>query len=211
MAEMHNFQARHLHAITRQIFVAAGTPRHIADSVAGILINANLTGHDSHGVLRIPQYLGWISDDSLHPTAEPKEVKETANTLLVDGQHGFGHYTAKQAIEMAIEKAKTANVACASLVDTRHIGRLGEYAEVAARAGCISIITFGMGIGGTNRVRVVPFGGSVGGLATNPIAVGAPTGDGSPFVADIATSVVAEGKVQVARSKNIALKSSIIC
>ena len=199
MAETHTFRASYLHAVTRQIFMAMDTPRHIADTVAGILVNANLTGHDSHGVLRITLYLDWMRENRLHPTVEPKVVKETDNTLIVNGGYGFGHYTAQASIEMAIEKAKSANVACVSLVDTSHIGRLGEYTEVASRAGCISLITFGTGQGGV--WPVVPFGGAVGGLGTNPIAVGCPTGDDSPFVSDIATSMVAEGKLRVARSK----------
>ena len=210
MVETHNFAASHLHAITRQIFIGAGVPRHIADSVAGILVNANLSGHDSHGVLRIPQYLGWIADGSLQPAAEPSVTKETPNSLLVDGNHGFGHYASLQTIHMAIEKAKTGNVACANLVHMSHIGRLGEYAEAAVRAGCIGVITCGVGLGCTTPTRVVPFGGSVGKLDTNAIAIGVPTGDGAPFIADFATSVVAEGKVRVAQSKNLDLAEGCI-
>ena len=210
MVETHNFTASHLHAITRQIFVGAGAPRHIADSVAGVLINANLSGHDSHGVLRIPQYLGWIADGSLRPAAEPKVVKETPNSLLVDGGQGFGHYASLKTIHMAIEKAKAGNVACANLVHMSHIGRLGEYVEAAARAGCIGIITCGVGLGCTTPTRVVPFGGAVGKLDTNAIAIGVPAGDGESFIADFATSVVAEGKVRVALSKNLDLAEGCI-
>lgn len=208
--ETHNFSASHLHAITRQIFIGAGAPRHIADNVAGVLVNANLSGHDSHGVLRIPQYLGWIADGSLQPAAEPRVVKETPNSLLVDGNHGFGHYASLQTIHMAIEKAKTGNVACANLVHMSHIGRLGEYAEAAVSAGCIGVITCGVGLGRTTPTRVVPFGGSVGKLDTNAIAIGVPTGDSEPFIADFATSVVAEGKVRVTQSKNLDLAEGCI-
>ena len=210
MVETHNFTASHLHAITRQIFMGAGAPRHIADSVAGVLVNANLSGHDSHGVLRIPQYLGWIADGSLQPAAEPRVVKETPNSLLVDGGQGFGHYASLRTIHMAIEKAQTGNVACANLVHMSHIGRLGEYAEAAARAGCIGIITCGVGLGCTTPTRVVPFGGAIGKLDTNAIAIGVPTGDEAPFIADFATSVVAEGKVRVALSKNLDLAEGCI-
>ncbi len=210
MAETHNFTAFHLHAITRRIFMAAGAPRHIADSVAGVLVNANLSGHDSHGVLRIPQYLGWIADGSLLPVVEPKVMKETPNSLLVDGGQGFGHYAALRTVHMAIEKAKTGNVACANLVHMSHIGRLGEYAEAAASVGCIGIITCGVGLGCTTPTRVVPFGGAIGKLDTNAIAIGVPTGDGAPFIADFATSVVAEGKARVALSKNLDLAEGCI-
>jgi LDH2 family malate/lactate/ureidoglycolate dehydrogenase len=208
MGESHLFQASHLHAMTRRIFMAAGTPQHIADVVAEILVNANLAGHDSHGVIRIPAYLRAISEGRITPDAEPEISKETANTFIIDGKYGFGHYTARRAIDLAIEKAQQANVCSVAFTRTGHIGRLGEYAEAAARAGCIGIITHGLGR--TSISRVVPFGGSQGALSTNPISVGVPTGDEVPFVLDIATSVVAEGKLQVARSKNAELPPGYI-
>ena len=199
MATTHKFQASHLHSITRRIFVAAGAARHVADDVAEILVNANLAGHDSHGVLRIPAYLRGIESGGLVPDAEPETVKETANTMFFDGKQCFGHYTARQAMNRAIEKAKEADICSASLVNTGHIGRLGEYAEAAAGAGCIGIITTGGG--GRMQGSTVPFGGAGGATGTNPIAVGVPTGDDAPFVIDIATSMIAEGKIQVARSR----------
>lgn len=199
MATTHKFQASYLHSITRRIFVAAGATRHVADDVAEILVNANLAGHDSHGVLRIPAYLRGIESGGLVPDAEPETVKETANTMFFDGKQCFGHYTARQAMNRAIEKAKEADICSASLVNTGHIGRLGEYAEAAAGAGCIGIITTGGG--GRMQGSTVPFGGAGGATGTNPIAVGVPTGDDAPFVIDIATSMIAEGKIQVARSR----------
>ena len=199
MATTHRLQASHLHSITRRIFTAAGSPRHIADDVAEILVKANLTGHDSHGVLRIPAYLRGIEGGRMNPAAEPQVIEENANTVLFDGMDGFGHYAARRAMELAIEKAHQSGVCAVSLVRTGHIGRLGEYAETAAHAGCIGIIT--VGGGGRGRGATVPFGGAQGALGTNPIAVGVPTGNEAPFIMDIATSMVAEGKLQVARSK----------
>ncbi len=208
MDTIHRFHASHLHAITRQVFMAAGTPRHIADDVSEILVNANLAGHDSHGVLRIPAYLRSISAGSLHPDAEAETLKETDNTLLLNGMHGFGHYIARQSMEWTIEKAKETDVCCTNLIRAGHIGRLGEYAEAAARAGCIGLITTGSG--GRNSGRTVPFGGVGGALGTNPIAVGVPTGDDAPLIIDFATSVIAEGKIQVARSKGADLPPGCI-
>ena len=199
MAETHNFQARHLHSITRRIFVAVGATRHIADDVAEILVNANLAGHDSHGVLRIPAYLRIIENGGLVPNVEPEVKSETANTMIFDGKNCFGHYIARQAMNRAIEKAKAADMCSVSIINTGHIGRLGDYAEAAAAAGCIGIITTGGG--GRMQGITVPFGGAGGATGTNPIAVGVPTGDDAPFVIDIATSMIAEGKIQVARSK----------
>src|SRR5713101_253011 len=156
------FQAAYLHSLARRLFIAAGTPRHIADAVAEILVNANLAGHDSHGVLRVPAYLRSIEQGGIDPSAEPEVVKETSGTLLIDGKHGFGHYTAQQAMQRAIEKAKRADLCAVSFVRTGHIGRLGEYAEIAARAGCIGIVTIGGG--GRGSGSTVPFGGARGAL-----------------------------------------------
>ena len=208
MEKTHILQAPHLHAISRNIFVAAGVARHVAEDVSEILVNANLAGHDSHGVLRIPAYLRSIDGGSLKPNAEPKVLAETANTLSVDGQGSFGHYTSRWSIKKAIEKAKASASCSVSILNTGHIGRLGEYAEEAARGGCISLITTGGG--GRGRGPTVPFGGAEGAFGTNPIAIGVPTGDNSPFIVDYATSMVAEGKIQVARSKGIDLPEGCI-
>ena len=208
MADSYNFQAAHLHSIVRRLFVAAGAPLHIAQDVAQILVNANLTGHDSHGVLRIPGYLQGIESGGLNPTSEPVILKETETTLIVDGGNCLGHFAARQAMKWTVAKAEKANFCGLSLASTGHIGRLGEYAEAAARAGCIGIITCGGGSGQAGAV--VPFGGSKGGLGTNPIAVGVPTGDDSPFIIDYATSTIAEGKIQVAQSKGADLPEGSI-
>jgi LDH2 family malate/lactate/ureidoglycolate dehydrogenase len=202
MTTSHSLQANYLHALTRRLFMAVGAPRHIADDVAEILVNANLAGHDSHGVLRIPTYLKQIEAGAIQPAAEPQVVQEGPNRLLVDGQGGFGHYTARTAMNLAIDKARRETVCCVSFARVGHIGRLGEYAEAAARAGCIGLITVGGG-SRQNIGRTVPHGGVVGVLGTNPIAIGVPTGDETPFILDYATSMVAEGKLQVARSKNL--------
>lgn len=199
MTPVHCLSASYLYSLARRMFIAAGAPGHIAATVAEILVNANLAGHDSHGVLRMPAYLRRIAEGTLDPTAEPERVRETAGTLLVDGRNGFGHYAARQAMAWAIDKARRTEVCAASLVHHGHIGRLGEYAEQAARAGCIGLITTGSAAPGEGIT--VPFGGISGALSTNPIAVGVPTGDDAPFVLDFATSVVAEGKIQVARSR----------
>ncbi len=208
MPESHNLQASHLHSIVRRLFTAAGTPLHIAQDVAEILVKANLTGHDSHGVLRIPGYLQGIESGGLNPTGEPTVIKETDTTLIVDAGNCLGHFAARQAMKWTIAKAKRANFCGLTLASTGHIGRLGEYAEAAAYEGCIGIITFGSGCGGGGAV--VPFGGSKGGLGTNPIAVGVPTGDDSPFIIDYATSMIAQGKIQVAQSKGIDLPEGSI-
>lgn len=199
MPDVYQIQAGQLHGAAVQLLTAAGTAAHSAEIVAKILVGANLTGHDSHGVLRIPAYLKQIDAGSIQPAVEPAIRQETNNTLVVDGQDGFGHYTAHKAMAWAIDKAKVSALCNVSFHRTGHIGRLGDYAEQAANAGCIGLIYYGMGQ--PARGSTVPFGGLAGRLGTNPMAAGIPTGDDTPFVLDIATSVVAEGKLQVARSK----------
>ena len=208
MGTTHSFQPSYLHAMTREVFMAADTPRHIAENVAEILVNANLAGHDSHGVIRIPSYLQSIADGGTQPAAEPMFVDETTNTLRVDGGNGFGHHTARKAMERAIEKAREADTCSVTLVRTGHIGRLGEYAEAAARAGCIGITTNGNGV--KDGGNIVPFGGASGALGTNPISVGVPTGDDSPFIIDFATSMIAGGKIMFAQSRGADLPEGCI-
>jgi hydroxycarboxylate dehydrogenase B len=202
------FSASHLYSLTRRLLVAAGTPRLIAAEVAGILVNANLAGHDSHGALRLPSYLRSIEKGGMDPVAEPEVVKETAATLRVDGKNGFGHYTARRAMQWAIERAQRCDICAVSLVRTGHVGRLGEYGEQAARAGCIGIVS--VGGGSRDGGQVAPFGGARGALGTNPIAVGAPTGGGPPFLMDFATSTIAAGKVQVAQSQGADLPAGCL-
>lgn len=203
--------APYLHALTRRLFVAVDAQPAIADAVARILVGSNLAGHDSHGVLRVPAYLRQIEAGQLRPAVEPQLVRDAPGLLVIDGQQGFGHHTAKRAMEWGIDKARRENVCAISFTQVGHVGRLGEYAEMAAAAGCVGLIT--VGGGSTKDInRVVPFGGGAGSgaLGTNPIAIGAPTGDDTPFVLDFATSVMAEGKVQVARSKGLPMPEGVI-
>ncbi len=202
------FHAPYLHAISRTIFVAAGASKHIANEVSEILVNAHLAGHDSHGVLRIPAYIRGIDSGHIKPSAEPTIIAETDNTLRVDGNGTFGHYVSRWSMRKAITKAKTSASCCVSIFNTGHIGRLGEYAEAAVAEGCIGLITVGKG--GKGAGPTVPYGGSEGTFSTNPIAIGVPTGDDTPFIIDFATSVIAEGKIQVARSKGTDLPEGCI-
>ncbi len=201
------FQADHLHVISRRILMAAGTPMHIADNVAEILINSNLAGHDSHGLLVLSERVDQITSGTVDATAEPVVVKETGATLTLDGNRGFGLHAARTAMDRAIEKTKTSDVCCVGFRNMNHIGRIGEYAEAAARAGCVALITFGA-VG--DNYSTIPFGGADGLLRTNPVTCAFPTGDDAPFLLDMATSVVASGKIKVARSQGVDAPSGTI-
>jgi uncharacterized oxidoreductase len=168
----------------------------VAEGVAKSLVLSNLSGHDSHGVLRIPSYVATVDDGTVEPGARPSILTETETTAVVDGNWAFGPATAHYATQLAIEKARAAHVAVISAIRCAHIGRLGEYTELAAREGMVALLVNSGFDGGL----VAPYGGSERILTTNPISFALPAGDDSPVVADFATSAVAEGKLRVARA-----------
>ncbi len=202
---MANRSVAELRQVTETIFTAAGAPADLATEMADALVGANLAGHDSHGVIRIPAYLKMIAEGQLIPDARPEVVKETATTALVDGKWTFGHVAAKYGTSVAIKKAKEAGSAVVSVVRANHIGRLGQWASQAAAEDVIAMVVVG-GSGGSSRGgrgSAAPFGGAEPAFSTNPIAIGMPGGETPDMLIDFATTVVAEGKLQVARAKDV--------
>jgi hydroxycarboxylate dehydrogenase B len=202
---MANRSAEQLREVTQAIFSGAGAPGDVAAEMAEALVGANLAGHDSHGVIRIPAYLNQIKEGTLDPAARPEVVRETATTALVDGKWGFGHVAAKFGTDVAIRKAKEDQTAAVSIVRCNHIGRLGQWASQAAAEGVIAMVVVGGGGGSLTRLgrgTAAPFGGAERALSTNPISIGIPGGETPDMLVDFATTVVAEGKLQVARAKD---------
>jgi LDH2 family malate/lactate/ureidoglycolate dehydrogenase len=181
------------------VFQQVGAPEPIARRVAEALVDANLAGHDSHGVIRIPQYVEAVRGGEVVPDAEPKLLCETAVSALVDGGWGFGQVTALRAAEVAIALARAQGLAAVGCVRVNHIGRVGEYPERMARQGVVGLVVAG-GFGGRGG-RAAPFGGREGVLGTNPLSVAVPAGELEPMLVDFATTAVAAGKIQVARAK----------
>lgn len=196
---MPTFPADRLTTFARSLFEAAGVPREDAAIVAGSLVDGNLCGHDSHGLIRIPQYLKMIEEGKFVPGAAFQVVKETPAVLVADGGWGFGQVQAKRLLDRVAVKAKQLGVAAGTLKHCGHIGRLGEYAELAAQKRMASWIT--VNNHGYGRA-VAPPGGTAGRIGTNPICLGVPT-SGDPVVLDIGTSVAAEGKVRVCFNKGV--------
>lgn len=162
--------------------------------VADSLIQANLRGHDSHGVMRIPFYVAKVKDGSVNPAATLALEKESAAAIVADGGWGLGQVLVQDLMQRLIAKAQVTGIACGTLKRAAHIGRLGEYAELAAARGLASLIcanTHGA------AQRVAPVGGKRPRLGTNPLCIGMPGGAGGPFIFDIGTSATAEGKVRV--------------
>ena len=187
-------QSSDLHDFIVRMFTAVGSPDHDARELADHLIDSNLAGHDSHGVIRAPQYLGQIETGLIVPGASSEVVRETETTALLRGNWNYGQVVGREAMDKAIEKARASGIGVTVAWEVSHTGRMGTYGEQAARAGMLSIAV----VQGQGR-SVAPFGGAEGRLSTNPIVVAAPTADPEqPFVLDMATSVAAGGKVKVA-------------
>jgi len=192
------FTADQLRRVGRAIFEAAGTPPEVARRVSDSLVTNNLMGHDSHGVIRITAYLDMIREGRIVPRAQPEVVKETPTTALVDGHWAFGQVVAAQGMEIAIAKAREQHISAVGLFHCPHIGRVGEYPAMAADQGMIGITVCNSRPPGGNTA---PFGGRKPFFSTNPLALAVPAGEHPPMLLDFATSVVAEGKVRVARNR----------
>ena len=196
--QMPFFSHNYLHKVAYHIFIGAGAPAEEAQIVADHLIGANLVGHDSHGIIQAISYVDRIRKGHMKPGAEIEIIAETPTTARVNGNWGFGYVVTTKAVEMAIEKAKKNNVAAISIFQQGHIGRLSDYTCSLAREGMIGQITADSGR--TAKV-VAPFGGRVGRLGTNPISIALPSNQDGPVFIDMATSAVANGKINLARSR----------
>lgn len=181
------------------VFRALDCPEPVCRRVARSLVESNLVGHDSHGVMRVPGYAQAIQAGRLNPHGAIRVVKETVSTALVNCEHNFGQVAATRGMEIAVAKALHHDIAFVVLQDCGHTGRLGEYVVAAAEQGFMGlVICNGSSPGGI----VAPFGGTGRALGSNPMAWGVPGGDGRPIFLDFATSVVAQGKIEVAADKN---------
>jgi uncharacterized oxidoreductase len=185
--------ARSLETAITAVFERAGAGPEAAKLIASHLVESNLFGHDSHGVLRVVQYCQAIEDGEVEPASQAKIERESTSGAVMDGCRAFGQVAATAAMNLAIEKASRAGVAAVTVSNCYHSGRLGAYSAMAADAGMIGIVMVNAGGGGQS---VVPFGGSERRLATNPFSIAAPTSGEFPIILDVATSMAPEGKIR---------------
>ncbi len=188
---MVTIKAEQMSAFVSDIFAKAGSSRAEADRIGKYLVTANLTGHDSHGVQRVPRYLQWLKEGTFVADREVHIVRETPVFAVVDGRNGFGQTVAPQAVDIGIAKCKTMGLSMVALKRAGHIGRVGDWAERAAAAGLVSIHFVNV----AGSVLVAPFGGVDRRISTAPYCVGVPRAGETPIILDFATSLVAEGKV----------------
>ncbi len=179
-----------------EIFTKQGASLEKATFLVETLVEANLTGHDSHGVYYYTRYSDRIKQGYLKVNEEPEIVKETPGTAFIDGKWTFGQITARKLVQTAVDKAKENMVAAVGAYNCNHIGRIGYYTSWAAKQGIIA--TFYVNVG--NPIVSV-YNGLGKTFGTNPYSASVPTGGDTPFLVDYATSVVAAGKLSVASAK----------
>ncbi len=187
-----------LERLAAGIFQAAGSSAGEAKIVGDHLVEANLVGHDSHGVIRIPSYIQWVRDKKLVPNREAKSVLAAGSIAILDGQLGFGQVMARKSTELATRLAGEHGVSVVALRNSGHVGRVGAWAAMAAQAGYISLCFVNTSGGG---ILVAPTGGIDRRLSANPIAIAVPVHGKAPLLLDMSTCAIAEGKIRVAFNK----------
>jgi uncharacterized oxidoreductase len=197
MAAAPHYSPQAVEALATAILMAAGAGDREAEAVAHYLVKSDLVGHASHGVLRVKQYVEQIQKGQIVCRTVPQLVNDGPGFAVLEGGLGFGQIGAEHATRLACSKAKTQGIALVALRNSAHVGRLGDWVELAADLGCVSFHF----VNTLSMPRVAPWGGREGRLSTNPLAWGLPVAGDEPIVVDLTTSVVAEGKVRLHRDE----------
>ncbi len=180
-----------LYNFMRDVFVGIGVPKQDATTCAEVLIASDLRGIESHGIGRLKMYYDRIRIGQQEPVTHPRVVRDSPAVAVIDGQNGMGMVIATQAMNMAIEKARTYGIGAVAVRNSNHFGIAGYYSLMAVEAGMIGMTV-------TNaRPSIAPTFGVQPMLGTNPIAFGAPTDEDCPFLLDAATSITQRGKFEV--------------
>ncbi len=189
-----------LRAFVAEAFGSLGVPGQDAAAVAALMVEADMLGHDTHGVFRLRQYMARLKGGGCNPTARVGVLRETAATALLDGDNGLGHLGMQAACDLAMQKASASGIGWVGLRRSNHAGPLSIYVRPQAARGMIGLAA---AVGSANHVP--PFGSSDILLGTNPIAVSAPSGGADAFVLDMATTVAAMGKIKVLAQRGEAM------
>ncbi len=191
---MQRFAAGPLTDFVREIFERVGCHAEEAGRVAAYLVESNLAGHDSHGVIRVPFYVQQVRDGLIVPNQEITVPVDTPVLAVVDANYAFGQSAGPKAVRLGIEKCKAMGLSAVALRNSGHIGRIGDWSEAAAAEGLVSVHF----VNASGSLLVAPFGGVERRFSTAPYSIGVPRPGLPPLILDMATSTVAEGKVLVA-------------
>ena len=186
-----------LHEAMCRVVRGFGSSEDEVQAVAGNLVDANLTGHDSHGIGMLPRYADAFLEGGLKPNAHVRTTTDAGALLRLDGQAGFGQVIGREAMALGIERARSHGSCIVALGNAHHLGRIGAWAEQAAAAGLVSLHFVNV----IARGIVAPHGGADARFGTNPFCAGVPLAGRPPVILDFATSVIAQGKTRVAHNK----------
>ena len=197
MIDMHLIALPRLQAAMRLLVQAFGSSAAEVDAVVGNLIDANLTGHDSHGIGMLPRYADAHQEGGLQVNAHVSTVLDAGALLRLDGNAGFGQVIGAEAMALGVERTRVHGSCVVALGNAHHLGRIGAWAEQVADAGYISMHFVNV----VARNIVAPYGGADARFGTNPFCAGVPLPGRAPVILDFATSVIAQGKTRVAFNK----------
>lgn len=197
MAKIHTLRVEPLRAAIKTLVRGFGSEPREVDLVTENLIQANLTGHDSHGIGMLPRYSEAYVEGGLKSNAHIKTLMDGGAMLRIDGQAGFGQVVGHETMELGIARAKQFGSCIVALGNAHHLCRIGAWAEMAAAENLISVHFVNV----ISRPIVAPFGGGDARFGTNPFTVGIPVPGRDPILLDFATSVMAQGKARVAYNK----------
>jgi uncharacterized oxidoreductase len=189
--------ASQLVRVVHRIVTQGGSDAREADLVAENLVEANLRGHDSHGVGMIPRYVESLVGGELRPNQRIGVVRDGGVFLTLDGNRGYGQAVGHEAMELAIARARETGLVAVGLTNAHHLGRIGHWAEQCTSAGMVSLHFVNV----LSRPIVAPWGGRDARIGTNPITIGIPRPGAPPIIVDMATSKSAQGKIRVAFNK----------
>jgi uncharacterized oxidoreductase len=191
------FQEKSLVRAIEAIVRAGGSDAREAKLVAENLVTANLLGHDSHGIGMVPRYIDALLEGGLAANQHPKATLDVGALLALDGCKGYGQTIGFEAMQMGIERAQRHGSCTMVLGNSHHLGRIGHWAEMAVAKGLIAIHFVNV----ISHARVAPYAGRDARFGTNPVCIGIPLPGEAPFLLDMATSAVAQGKMRVAHNK----------
>jgi len=206
MSDMHTIPLAALERAIRLVVAGFGSAPDEIESVAANLIDANLTGHDSHGIGMLPRYTEAYLEGGLAPNAHARIVLDAGALLRLDGSAGFGQVIGKEAMALGIARARRHGSAIVALGNSHHLGRIGAWAEQVAAAGLVSLHFVNV----MAPPIVAPYGGIRPGFGTNPFTAGVPLAGRAPLILDFATSMIAYGKSRVAYNKGQAVPEGCI-
>ena len=189
------------------IFTAHGVPAEQAVIVGQLLARANLVGHDSHGVIRIPEYIAYMDRGDVEKVAHLEVMQDSGPLLLLRGNFGFGQVLGTWSMQKAIAKAREGGVALMGLNQSGHLGRIGDWPSMAVEAGLVSVHF--VNTHGAGKI-VAPWGGSERRMSANPFAAGIPVPGRTPVIVDISTSAIAGGKIHVAYNKGVPIPEGCV-